>query len=517
MDTSAILAVDIGTSSTRAALYKADGSFSCLSQVQYGVLRPAAFMEEQDPDLVRHSAYQAIAACLSSAEAASFRVRGLSFSSQMYSVFPVDAEDRPLRNSIPWSDGRAEDIAEELRARGMSETLYHATGCPVSSIYPLCKILWLRKHEPVVCEKAAKFVSVKDYVLHSLTGEWVADHSMASGTGMFSVTRGVWAEEALRCAGVSEGQLPRLLPGDAPLPFANEALRKEWGLPEDIVIFLGGGDGPLANLGSGAFQPGAANMDLGTSGAVRAAMDRPALDEQGRLWCYSMVSGLWTYGGILSNVGNALQWLGQNVADFRGDISAGDSAARLGALAGEVSPGAGGMFFLPYLRKARSPYWDDRLKGAMHNLNAGHDIRHMARAMLEAMAYDLAAILDIVAEAVPLRSPVIFTGGLSRIQTLPQLMADVMGREIVTLDTCEGSLAGAAIVGLHGAGLLSGLAFERDYAASRTAFAPDKANHELYRTLRREYAELVDFSRNELPGTTRTGRSGNAAPSWKNI
>ena len=486
-----MLTIDIGTSSARAAVFQADGSAAGLSQIKYDVLRPAPFMEEQEPDAIRRAVYEVVQICLAQPGVRPDAVRGIVFSSQMYSVFPIDADGRPLCNSILWSDGRAEDEAAALRAENRHDALYRETGCPVNSIYPLSKILWLRDRQPDLCARAARFVSIKEYVLEPLISDWVTDYSMASGTGMFDGSKDVWSPLALETAGVAEDRLPRLVPGDQPLEFRNDELRRAWGLSSGVKVFSGGGDGPLANLGSGAFAPGDVNVDLGTSGALRVVADSPVLDSQGRLWRYSIAPGRWAFGGILSNVGNAWQWLASNIAAFQSDEKPEETVKRLSALAADVPMGAEGVYFLPYLRKARAPYWDDRLRGTVFGLTAAHDTRHLARAMLEAIAFDLAEIIDIASRQVAVSPVLILTGGLSQSVIVPQLLADVMNRDIVIPDHSEGSLAGAAIVGLKGAGLIDDFAFVRSGERPQKRIVSDRARHERYNAQRAKYASLV--------------------------
>lgn len=488
-----ILAVDIGTSSIRAALYSRSGGVRAYQQALQGVLRPEPFMEEQNPDEVRARVYSVIAACLEEAGGMRGDVRGMAFSSQMYSVFPVDAAGTPLANSILWSDGRAEDTAAALCGRLDAAGLYRETGCPLNSLYPFAKVAWLRDKRGDACRRAAKYVSIKDYVVFPLAGEWVADYSMASATGMFDLAGERWSDKALDALGLERDFLPALVAGWEALPFRNSGLLREWGLPENVALFLGGGDGPLANIGSGANGPGGVNIDLGTSGAVRAAVDRPMFEKNGRLWCYAMQPGRWAYGGIVTNVGNAMQWLGSALGQSAGAADAGDAAARIGALAEGVPAGSGGVVCLPYLRKARAPHWDERLRGGFLGLSACHDLRHLARAALEAIAFDLAAILDLAAAgtAAPER-PVVLTGGISKNRAVPQLLANVLDRTVVTPDHCEGSMAGAAIVGLRGAGLISDFAFERERMETGTRYPPDPGEARLYRQLRDRYARLID-------------------------
>jgi gluconokinase len=196
-------------------------------------------------------------------------------------------------------------------------------------------------------------------------------------------------------------------------------------LPDNIPIVLGGGDGPLANLGSGASAIGAVNIDLGTSGAARCITDVMTVDDSASLWCFCLTDDLWAYGGIVTNVGNAYQWLGSNLIGAAG-ADATQTYELMNRLAAEVAPGADGLYFLPYLRKARSPYWDGRLKGTIYGLTADHGAGHVARAMLEAVAYDLRSIIGIMKQRTPIASHIVLTGGLAKSPIIPQLLADVL-------------------------------------------------------------------------------------------
>lgn len=488
---SRILAVDIGTSSVRAAVFDARGTMAGSVKQCYGVIRPAPFMEEQNPDEVRAHVFETIRACLAKAGDAAASVRGVVFSSQMYGVFPVDCDGRAMANSILWSDGRAEAQADALRASGAAEEMYRVTGCPVNSIYPLAKLIWLARHRPELFAAARYFVSIKDYVIAPMAGRWVADHSMASATGLLDIRTQKWSSLALAAAGIKADRLCEPVSGEVGLPFVNDELRASLGLPHGAMIYPGGGDGPLANLGAGAGEVGAVNIDIGTSAAARAVVDRVTTDPDARLWCYNLVPGRWAFGGILTNAGNAYQWLATNLAAFLTDAPPEAIFARLDSLAAEVKPGADGLLFMPYFAKVRSPYWDNSLRGTLTGLTARHDLRHVARALLEALAFDLSAIVDIAAERVAVKAPLILTGGLARSPLLPQILADVSGREIRVPDTTEGSLAGAAIVGLRGAGLLETFAFDRPVDARATCFLPDIERHGTYRAIGEDYAALV--------------------------
>ena len=488
-----VLAVDIGTSSVRAMVYDAAGTIHARAQIAYATVRPAPYFEEQDPDLVRGEVYRAVALCLAQPGAEPARVAAIGFSSQMYGVIALDAADRPLTRNILWSDGRAEAQAEAIKQEFGARWLYPETGCPMNSIFPFAKLAWLRDEAPQVFGAAGRFVSIKEYVTHPLIGAWAVDYSMASSTGMLDIREHRWSEKATGHLGVGPERLSAPVSGIHRFALRPGSPLAGLGLPEHVAVFLGGGDGPLANLGAGAAAPGTINIDLGTSGAARCLTPAPTVDDGASLWCFCLTDALWASGGIVTNVGNAYQWFAAKVLGAAG-LSESDAYGVMDRAAAAVGPGADGLYFLPYLRKARSPYWDGRLKGTMYGLTAEHTAGHMARALLEAVAFDLRTIAGILQRNVALASHVVLTGGLARSPIVPQLLADVLDRELRVPADGEGSIAGAAILALRGLGAIDGLAFAGGPRAS-ASFAPDPENSRRYARIHRGYARLVEALR----------------------
>lgn len=482
-----ILAVDIGTTSVRAFVFDAEGTILGKAQVAYPTKRPKPYFEEQDPDLVKASTFAAIRSLFESGQAKPESIRGISFSSQMYSLIALDEAGMPLTNSILWSDGRAERQALRLKEAFGPLGLYRFTGCPMNSIYPIAKIAWLREEEPLVFRHAARFVSIKEYVAKDIIGRWAVDYSMASASGLFDVAAHRWHGPALEAVGIAEANLSTPVSGTCTFTLIDNSPLADLGLSKVLPIFLGAGDGPLANLGSGAVEVGAINIDLGTSGAARCTTGAAVVDETASLWCFCLDETRWAYGGIVTNVGNAYQWLASSVAEVSG-MSPEAAFEFLNAKAKAIEPGSKGLLFMPYLRKARSPYWDDSLKGTMYGLTPDHGFGHMARALLEAVAYDLKTIIELMDRRGPTLAHIVLTGGLSRSLVVPDILADVLGREIRIPSQNEGSIAGAAILGFMGLGME---AWFGDGNAGASVY-PDRGRSAIYAEHYRNYTALVE-------------------------
>ncbi|TXT41941.1 MAG: gluconokinase [Spirochaetes bacterium] len=450
-----ILAVDIGTTSVRAFVFDAEGTILGKAQVAYPTKRPKPYFEEQDPDLVKASTFAAIRSLFESGQAKPESIRGISFSSQMYSLIALDEAGMPLTNSILWSDGRAERQALRLKEAFGPLGLYRFTGCPMNSIYPIAKIAWLREEEPLVFRHAARFVSIKEYVAKDIIGRWAVDYSMASASGLFDVAAHRWHGPALEAVGIAEANLSTPVSGTCTFTLIDNSPLADLGLSKVLPIFLGAGDGPLANLGSGAVEVGAINIDLGTSGAARCTTGAAVVDETASLWCFCLDETRWAYGGIVTNVGNAYQWLASSVAEVSG-MSPEAAFEFLNAKAKAIEPGSKGLLFMPYLRKA--------------------------------VAYDLKTIIELMDRRGPTLAHIVLTGGLSRSLVVPDILADVLGREIRIPSQNEGSIAGAAILGFMGLGME---AWFGDGNAGASVY-PDRGRSAIYAEHYRNYTALVE-------------------------
>lgn len=457
-----VLAIDIGTSSTRVMLVNEKGEILHKEQNKYDVILVSKYMQEQNPKEIFAVLKQSIRECIQNAGVPADSIKALSFSSQMYHIFPIDEQGEPLMNMILWSDSRSEEQAERLKIIYGSKYIYEATGCPVNSLYPLSKLVWIREKREDIAKRAFMYISVKEYVMKEMIGEYVVDYSMASATGLFNIHSLKWDTKVLGIAGVEEEQFSRPVSGTECFPFINEALRRELLLPEGILVVPGGGDGPLANIGSGAYGGGIVNVDLGTSGAARIITDMPIIDDEERMWSYAVTEDSWVYGGILTNVGNGYNWLIRNIAEFAYAKSLEEIFDVMDKKLTKLPPASDDLLFLPYLIKCRSPYWDDKVKATVYGLTHEHTFVDIVKSYLESIGFDLFALVNIINEKSRVCKDVILTGGMAQSETMCQMLADILGKNIITLSSSEGSIMGAAIFALKALGELKELHFEKE-------------------------------------------------------
>lgn len=484
-----VLAVDLGTSSVRAMIVDERGDILCRKQSRYDVIKVSDYRQEQSPDEICEHFVKTVKACVEEAGEKAGEISAVAFSSQMYNIFPVDRGGHPLYNMILWSDSRSEAQAEKVAKLYGKDCLYGATGCPLNSMYPFSKILWLKEEEEEIAQRAFKYISIKEYIVEKMTGEYIVDYSMAASTGIFNIHTLKWDERALAYLGLTGEQFSRPVSGLSCFDFVNENLRCELGLPEGVKVVSAGGDGPMAQIGSGACEEGSVNMDIGTSGAARIITHQPIVDSEGRMWTYAVTEDSWVYGGILSNAGNGYHWLVQNIAQFMEAENMDDVFDAVEEKMKKLPPVREELLFVPYLLRCRSPYWDDRVKATIYGLTQEHTLADIVKAYLESIGFDMLALISIIDEQVKVKEKIILTGGLAKSAMICQLLADITGREIVTLQSAEGSIMGAAIFGLKATGMLRELRFEREMEILNS-YMPCGERHGKYLKKFEKYAAL---------------------------
>ncbi|MGZ4609338.1 MAG: gluconokinase [Actinomycetes bacterium] len=478
-----VIGVDIGTTSTKAVAYDADGRPGASSSVGYPLHEPAPGYAEQDPDQILDAVLETVAQVVAAVDSP---IAGLSFSSAMHSLIGLDPLGAPLTPSVTWADSRASAQAERLRAGLRGLPLHRRTGTPIHPMSPLIKLLWFREQEPKLFEQVGHWVGIKDYVLRQLCDALVTDHSLASGTGLLDIHRLVWDPEALHLAGISVEQLPELVSTTSLLPSLTSAAATRTGLSRDTRVVVGAGDGPLANLGLGAVHPGVAACSIGTSGAIRVMVERPNVDPLGGVFCYALTEQRWAVGGAINNGGVVLQWAGETLAPDLQD----EPEEQLLELAAQAPVGSGGLIMLPYLLSERAPHWSSLPRGAYVGLTREHRRPHLVRAALEGVCQQLALVLQSMRAAGNEVREVRATGGFARSPLWRQMLADVLGMEIQFTTAREGSSFGAALLGMQALGMVASIDVAADLVQIESTVRPRPAAASTYASLLPVFSEL---------------------------
>jgi gluconokinase len=507
-----MIGVDIGTTSTKAVLFKESGEVVTTYTVGYPLHSPIPSVAEQDPDEIFQAVIMVIKQTMQKATINPSQLSLVSFSSAMHSVIAVDREGKPLTNSITWADSRSKKWAEIINNRMNGLEIYQRTGTPIHPMSPLPKVMWLRNEQPDLFSKTYKFIGIKEYVFYKLFNRYVVDYSIASATGMFHLNNLDWDKEALEIAGITPEHLSEIVPTTHYLTELNEVFAKEMNIPRSTPFVVGASDGVLSNLGVNAIEPGVVAVTIGTSGAIRTIADKPITDPKGRIFCYALTDKHWVIGGPVNNGGMTFRWVRDELA-----ASEVETAARLGIdpyeiltkIAEGVSPGADGLLFHPYLAGERAPLWNSDARGSFFGLGLNHKKEHMIRAVLEGVIFNLYTVQLALQELIGTPKKILATGGFARSQLWRQMMADIFDQEVVVPESFESSCLGATVLGLYALGKVDSFDIMENLVGSTHHHIPISENVELYqelipifirlsRAMEKEYHAIAEFQRKQL-------------------
>ncbi|MBE9912132.1 gluconokinase [Enterococcus mundtii] len=472
--------VDIGTTQTKAVAFNEQAEEVATAYFHYPLIQEIQGMAEQDQELIVHAVYTVINEVIQQLPAQT--IQFISFSTAMHSLILLDKNKKPLTRMFTWADTRAVNEAEKLKATEKGRVIYERTGTPIHPMTPLIKINWLKNEFPDLFEQAAYFVGIKDYLFYELFAELVSDYSTASGTGYFDIYRFQWSEPILEELGIQEEQLPRVAPATTQFTKLTEQARTRFHFDQEIPFILGGADGPLSNLGLGAFGETTAALTVGTSGALRFISNRPKLHPTMETFCYVLDQTHWVIGGATSNGAGIFDWavhtLMQDVVQRAKEQGEDPYQAVLSEIA-FVPPGANGLIFQPYLLGERAPLWDAEAFGSFIGLQRWHTEKDMMRAVLEGVCFNLKRILRGICppdQVIELRA----TGGFAQSVLFRQIMADVLGQPIRFPKVKEASALGAVILGWQSQGRIETLGEASAYIELAQQVAVQKKASRMY-------------------------------------
>jgi xylulokinase len=441
------LGIDVSTTATKAVLVDEAGAVAGVASAGYPFETPRPLWSEQDPGLWWGGAIEAISSVLAAAGRAGADIAAVGLTGQMHGLVLLDAADRVLRPAILWNDQRTAAECDAIRAAVGPERLVEITGNDALTGFTAPKLVWVRDHEPDVWRRSAHVLLPKDYVRLQLTGEHALDKADGAGTILFDLAGRDWSAEVLGRLDIPPAWLPRTFEGPEVTGVVTAEAAAATGLRAGTPVVAGGGDQAANAVGVGVVSPGTVALSLGTSGVIFAATDAPLYEPRGRVhaFCHA-VPGRWHLMSVMLSAAGSLRW-------FRDALAPGEDFGALVATAADVAPGSDGLLFLPYLSGERSPHPDPLARGAFVGLTLAHDRRHMTRAVLEGVAFGLRDGLDLMTAAgMPQPTQVRASGGGTASALWRQILADVLGVEIATVETTEGAAYGAGLLAAVGAG-----------------------------------------------------------------
>lgn len=425
---SAILAIDLGTSSVRSALFDQNARRIPRSGADeaYQVRHSAGHGAELDPLLL----LRATRKCLQKTRGLTKRrIASVGCSGFWHSLLGLDRAGKPLTPIFTWADARCVADAARLREKFDERAIQQRTGCMLHASFWPAKLLWLRRTQPRIFRRVARWVSPAEWIFEQIFAVRACSPSMASGTGLYDSARRGWDEELLEVCGLTSSQLN---------PLRDKLEQNE------LIVYPAIGDGAASNLGSGAVTQGVVAINVGTSAAVRTIPHQDAPLPFG-LFRFVVDARRVLLGGAVSNAGNLRAWCLRELRlpnDERG----------LEKILRQSSAAQSGLTILPFWARERAPTWPEHLDGVIHGLTQATTAAHLLHAATAAVCHRLAEILIQLETSIGRAKRIVVSGGILQSPASLQILADSLGRNLDVCADQEASLRGAAVRALEGAG-----------------------------------------------------------------
>lgn len=483
------VAIDIGTGSTRAALMSSDGQVLFVAAREYSQITPAFGWSEQRPDDWWAATCETLRQVTAHARAEGHQNVAVCACGQMHGTVMVDDDGNLTRDTVPlWNDKRTLGLVRDFEvAEDMNDWL-PLTANPPTPAWPAFKLQWLRDNDPTAWARTTSVMMPKDFINLRLTGERAVDWTEAACSFLIDAQTGQWSERVFERLGLDRGMM-------APIRYPSEILGEvtaeaaaQTGLKAGTPVLVGGGDYPVALLGSGVCKPGLASEVAGTSSILTLVAEKPVLDPE--ISNVGTPEGNWGAFVLLEAGGDSARWARRAFHDNAtsyGDILQGAATAAAGSDA---------LFFLPFLVGERlGAHCNSRAQ--FFGLTARHGLPQMHRAVLEGVAFAVNRHLRIMERATGTRpETLIASGGGAKADLWLQIKASIYGKRILIPAEPECGLVGCAIL----SAIATGDASDPAAAASRLVrigreVLPDPAQQEIYARMQPVFDRLYLSSR----------------------
>jgi xylulokinase len=438
------IGIDVSTTASKALVIDERGAVAASHSHAHDLSTPRPLWSEQDPRQWWDATCASLRAVLQQVPADEVACVGLT--GQMHGLTMLDAQGQPVRPAILWNDGRSGAQCEAVTKQVGAAWLYQHTGSIMLPGFTAPKIRWVHEHESDIYARTARVMLPKDYVRWLLTGAHVTDVSDGSGFGLMDIGRRDWSDAMLAAFDIPRAWLPELCESPEVCAHISAAGAEATGLRQGTPVVGGAGDQPATAIGSGILGRGQTSITVGTSGVVFTANDQYQPEPEGRLhtFCHA-VPGYWFHMGVMLSAAGGMRWL-------RDALASGSSYAQLSDLAAQVPRGAEGLVFAPYLTGERHPHPDPLARGAFVGLTLRSGLGHMVRAVMEGVAFGMRDNLELLRARGVRPETAAVSGGAAQSQVWRQIITDIAGIPLYTVNSTEGAALGAAILAAVGAG-----------------------------------------------------------------
>jgi xylulokinase len=505
-----VLSYDLGTTGNKTCLYKVTPRLelvdSCTVEYPLQVLPNGG--AEQNVEDWWHAICKTTNTIISRVKVEPSEIRGIAYCCQMQGSIMVDSAGQPLRNPMNYMDSRATKQIEEFLHTGLirisgynaiiaQKSLRITGGLAGTAKDPLWKYHWVRENEPEIFSRVHKWLDVKDYLLLRCTGKYAMTQDSAHLTFLYDTRPGHlgWHKGLCNTFKVDMRHLPPVVKSTDPVGRLTKQAAGEMGLEENTPVFGGGGDLPLITIGSGCVEEYDTHIYVGTSGWLAANVTKRLLDIGNFMASIlSAMPGCYTYVAEQETSGVCLQWIRDLVGlNTKTTIEPKDPYDLVNEAADETPPGAGNIVFTPWMQGNRSPREDPYVHGMFFNVGLRAGPGMMIRAVMEGVAYNNRWMLQAFEKKIPRQNAIRFVGGGANSKVWPQILADVTGRTIETIENPQNAGAfGAAVVTGVGLGLLSSFQQVKSFIPIKRRYMPRREFKEVYDKNFKVFQELYE-------------------------
>jgi xylulokinase len=510
-----ILAVDVGTSGTKAVLVSPDGYIDS-SQSACSLSYPEKSCVEQSPRELADAIYQASRNVLAKHPDLTGGLAGIVFTSQMQNTIPVGKDGKPLMNMLSWLDERAASFTQEEMFKG----LIKIEGYPLSKLIKfmritggmpgkngkdtVCKLAWMKKFKPDLYNAAFKFLDAKDYAVFLATGNYVTSYDMAYITWLMDTRnkdqgKWMWSPDIHKMFDLDPGKMPELKSSTAIAGGVTAEFSAKTGVPPGLPVVNGSGDLLTAAIGSGAIEMGQMHINIGTAGWVATHHPGHAVDT--KHYIGAIVSGIPGEFLLISKqetLGAALDWLKGML--YPAGLTQGISTAEIYRMMDEETtkspPGANHVIFTPWLFGERSPINNPYLRGQIFNVGVNTTRADLCRAAMEGVAFNIRWGMESVEKmslqkVKPTVDEVRLIGGASKSDVWCRIFADVLQKPVMQMANSQmASAQGAAAIAMVSLGIYKSFDDIGRMLKKGNLFKPNPENRAVYDKLYKHYQAL---------------------------
>ncbi len=484
-----ILALDQGTSSSRAIVFDRDGNSKAVAQREFTQIFPKPGWVEHNPMEIWSSQASVIAEAVASIDINGLDIAGIGITNQRETTIVWDAcTGEPVYNAIVWQDRRTSEFCDILKRDGRTDLIRSKTGLIIDAYFSATKILWILENVPGARKKAEdgrlRFGTVDTWLIWMLTrGEvHVTDVSNASRTMLFNIHTLDWDRELLDLFGIPASMMPQVKSSSEIYGYTKTTL-----FAHEVPIAGIAGDQQAALFGQMCTEPGSVKNTYGTGCfLLMNSGERPIMSSNNLLTTVAWKIGdkvNYALEGSIFVAGSVVQWLRDGLGIIR-------SSSEVEALACSV-PDNGGVYFVPALTGLGAPHWDQYAKGSIYGLTRGATAAHIARAALEGIAFQTMDIVDAMQRDAGIELKELkVDGGASRNDLLMQFQANILGTSVIRPKVTETTALGAAYLAGLAVGYWDSIEHIKSQWGAESQFNPS-ASEETVSRLKEGWADAV--------------------------